>query len=69
MVELQLDGSFKQLGAVLDMIGHHVTQFKIANDTLAECIRRVRPRMASSELKCMPWSMTQYRQLDNAIGG
>jgi hypothetical protein len=85
-VELQLDGSFKQLGAVLDMSGHQVTQFNIAKGKLAECVRRVRPRMASSEskwlaleksvyetvahyAKCMPWSMSQYRELDGIVSG
>ena len=49
--ELQLDGSFKQLGVVLNMSGHHVTQFNIAKEKLSECVRRVSPRMASSESK------------------
>ena len=50
-VELQLDGSFKQLGVVLDMSGHHVTQLNLAKSKLSECVRRVKPRMASSESK------------------
>jgi hypothetical protein len=33
------------------MSGHHVTQFNIERDKLTECVRRVAPRMASSEFK------------------
>jgi hypothetical protein len=62
-VELQLDGSFKQVGVVLDMSGHHVSQFNLAKSKLAECVRRVKPRMASSESKWLSLERSVYETL------